>query len=188
MKKTLLFALSAVLFTTLFSVRASAQYLPRMLEEEKGYLIDENGLKLSDDDVRFVVGDEIYNATYRGARKQFKAGNALIKGGVAGMIAGSVLSVGSLGMFMAGTMIVDPESYEVEQVDARAILGVLGVVTGLTVSTAGALALSAGIPLKTIGYKRLDWIADQYNENHGRRDVAIKLGAGKYGTGLVVTF
>ena len=188
MKKSLLFALSAVLFAMLSTVRASAQYLPRVLEEEQGYLMDENGQKLSDEDVRFVVGDEIYNATYKGARKQYRAGNALIKGGVAGMIAGSVTTLGSTIMFVTGGMIIDPETYEVEQVDARAILGVLGIATGISVTAVGALALSAGIPLKTIGYKRLDWIADNYNENNGRRNVTLKLGAGKYGTGLVVTF
>ena len=158
------------------------------MEESDGRLVDEHGHKLSDREVLEAIGDEIYDETYRGACKQYKAGNALIKGGVAGMIAGSAISLTSLVLSLTGEIVINPETYEVKQVDPSTAIGLIGVGSGLYVSMLGAVVLSAGIPLKTIGYKRLSWVAENYNESQDRRNYSLRFGAGKYGTGLVVNF
>ena len=59
------------------------------LHREKGNLVDGRGLVLSDNEVLNLIGDEIYNETYVGAKKQCKAGRTLIWSGAAGMLAGA---------------------------------------------------------------------------------------------------
>jgi hypothetical protein len=77
---------------------------------------------------------------------------------------------------------------QITEMDGLAAIGILGMATGLTVMTLGAVVLEAGIPFMCIGGRRLNWVAENYNENQRPTDVSLRFGAGRYGTGLVLTF
>ena len=67
---------------------ANAQYA-----RKGANLVDQNKVVLSDQALIMLVGNDIYEQTVIGARKQYKAGNGLIWGGVAGIAAGFVHAV-----------------------------------------------------------------------------------------------
>ncbi len=129
--------------------QAQAQINPDYLSMKKGKFYDENGRVLTDGQMRQIIGNQIFEETYRGATKQFKAGKSLITWGAVGLGVGAAASV-------ACTVLYE-DSY-----DDALIAGVYG---GYALAALGAVALEAGIPLKIIGRSRLNWIADNYNES-----------------------
>ena len=59
----------------------------------------------------------------------------------------------------------------------------LGSVAALSL---GSAALTAGIPLKVIGKKRLDWVAEEANRVSG--NVTLNVGATPNGFGIALNF
>lgn len=188
MKKKVIACLAVALLTTLGAIQTKAQYLPASLESSRGYLIDQNGDRLSDQDVLLAVGEEIYHDTYEGARKQYKVGDRLLKGGIIGVAAGTAVTLSSAVLLATGQVVVDQQSRQVTGMDMSAAMGILGIYTGVTVVALSAVVLEAGIPFKIIGSRRLNWVAENYNENQRSGNVSLRFGAGRYGTGLVLSF
>jgi|GEM_PF-4239042 len=186
MKKFLVAGLAAVLFTCLAGPEARAQYWPSSIEQERGRLVSDTDEVLPDYMVQRLVGDEIYNETYLGARKQYKTGKRLIIGGLAAGSAGLVVSGVSLGVFMADYIRMWGTTDNVWDNFSGAKDSVSWFYRGFTVAGAGAALFSAGLIFKTIGWKRLEWVADSYNQS--QHPVTVAFGPGHYGTGLTVTF
>lgn len=129
--------------------QAQAQINPDYLSMKKGKFYDENGRVLTDGQMRQIIGNQIFEETYRGATKQFKAGKSLITWGAIGLGVGAVAAGACTALYQ--------DSY-----DDALIAGAYG---GYALATLGAIALEVGIPLKIIGKSRLNWIADNYNES-----------------------
>ena len=62
---------------------ANAQYARKGAD-----LVSQNGFTLSDQEIISIVGNDVFDQTVVGARKQYKAGKSLITGGVLGICAG----------------------------------------------------------------------------------------------------
>jgi hypothetical protein len=168
------------LFATFLGLaqRADAQYATAV-HQKHGKLVDGNGVALSDNDVLNLIGNEIYNETYLGAKKQCKVGRTLIWSGAAGMAVG-------MGMMMWGQELYTDSPYmQGIGTETEGKVGLALCVGGLLVHSLGSAALNVGIPLSIIGNKRLDWVVDNCNEGS---DLTIKVGAAPNGFGLTVRF
>ena len=169
------------------SQNAQAQYVSQIHRDGDSF-VDDRGVSLSDQELVSLIGEDIYHETVIGARKQFNAGNRLIRSGaicagigLTGIIAGTVVvATSESGWQYDGYY--DPDYYEDEQVAAGVILLAAGCVVGVT----GSLLLDAGIPLRIIGQSRLNWVENDFNERN--RDVTLHFGAAPSGIGLTVAF
>lgn len=190
MKKIFVLALSAAFAFLASDVIASAQYLPGTLKQYKAGLMDEKGHVLTDQEVLYALGDEDFKETYSGAVKQYKSGNAVM---ITGIATAGVGLVGTVAGILATGYAIKTNHIKIGEVngkkkiieaDSNGTLAIAGYVAGVSLLTVGATCLAVGIPLKSVGTKRLKWIADDYN-----KDVAyLRIGAGDYGTGLVLNF
>ena len=181
MKKFLLLLLILVpSFTVL------AQYVPSRIEQEKGRLLDDNGEVMPNFMVQRLVGDEIYNETYLGAVKQYKTGKRLITAGVVGTGAGLVVSGVSLGYFFADYIDMFGNTNNIWDSFVGAKDSVSWFYRGFSIAGVGFSVFVTGLVFKTIGWKRLEWVADEYNDSHS--PVTLSFGPGQYGTGLVLNF
>ena len=178
MKRITLFLCVLVAFLCV-AQSANAQYATS-LHRAKGNLADSRGLILSDNDVLNLIGDEIYNETYVGAKKQCKVGRTLIWSGAAGMLAGA-------GMMLYGQYLFcdSPYMYGMYGTETEGKIGYALCLGGLLLELTGSAALDAGIPLAIIGKKRLDWVADNYN---GGVNLTYHVGATPNGFGLTLRF
>ena len=153
---------------------ANAQYARKGAD-----LVSQNGFTLSDQEIINIVGNDVFDQTVVGARKQYKAGTGLIWGGVAG------IGLGLAGAVFTGIK-VGKSNYNDVETALRNDSSIAGMYLASTaVMSAGATALSAGIVLKTIGKKRLNWVEGQANAAKG---YSLDLGATPYGVGLAVRF
>ena len=177
--------LLALLLLLVPAFAALAQYVPSQIEQSKGRLLDDNGEVMPDFMVRRLVGDEIFEETYLGAVKQYKAGKRLIVGGIIGTGAGLAVSGVSLGVFFANYFnIWKGENLWDSFSQAKDVLS--WFYRGFSIAGVGTSVIGLGIIFKTVGWKRLEWVAEEYN--NGRPAVTLRFGAGEYGTGLVLNF
>lgn len=157
---------------------ANAQYATS-LHREHAKLVDDRGLTLSDNEVLNLIGDDIYNETYVGAKKQCKAGRALIWSGAASTVAG-------VGMMMWGQELFTDSPYmHGLGTETQGQVGLALCLGGLLVTSLGSAALDVGIPLSIIGKRRLDWVADNYNSG---TNLTCHFGATPHGLGLTLQF
>ena len=159
---------------------ASAQYA-----RKGANIIDKNGYVLADSQLINVVGQDIFDQTVVGARKQYKSGRKLIWGGVFGIAAGLAGAVYT-GVKIGKAGYTEISSYD----DLKEIMdkdpSIAALYLGSTALTSvGGTAFSAGIILKTIGKKRLNWVEDQANAARG---YSLNVGATPNGMGLYLTF
>ncbi len=189
MKKFLSFA-GIVLAAILINAQAAqAQYVPKYITFSHGDYRSDNGRVLTNAELNDLFGEELCEDTLQGARRQYYAGRALlISGGVtmgigmASMISGIVLFADRTEWFVDDKGKVDYYSNDKRASDTGIILTTVGsVVTAL-----GFTVLSIGTPLYFIGKGRMNWLADEYNKN--ARPIAVRVGNGRYGTGLIVDF
>ena len=153
---------------------ANAQYA-----RKGANIVDQNGYVLSDSQLTKLVGNDVFQQTVVGARKQYKAGNGLVWGGVAG------IGLGLAGAVLTGIK-VGKSNYNDVETALRNDSSIAAMYLGSTaVMSVGATALSAGIVLKTIGKKRLNWVEGQATAAKG---YSLDLGATPYGVGLAVRF
>ena len=154
-----------------------------------------NGEKISAEQVRRLIGEDIYTSTYESAVKQRKLGNALTMAGAITTGAGvGLFCVGLFGsaLFVTDTFYYDPEnpshtwghtySYDDNLDKTRPY-----IIAGSALMSAGLLILGGGITFSTIGNKRLDWIATDYNQKN-RNYSYLNFGPTKNGVGLYVRF
>ena len=177
MKRTGLLAFFCLTFLC-FAQNANAQYATS-LHREYGKLVDDRGLTLTDNEVLNLIGDDIYNETYVGAKKQCKAGRALIWSGAAGTVAG-------LGIMMWGQELFTDSPYmHGLGTETQGQVGLALCLGGLLVTSLGSAALDVGIPLSIIGKRRLDWVAENYNSG---TNLTCHFGATPHGLGLTLHF
>jgi len=161
---------------------ASAQYA-----RKGANIVDKSGYILSDSQLINIVGQDVFDQTVVGARKQYKAGKKLIWGGVAGIVAGIAGSVYSIVKLNdAGYTNVDLTSPD----DLKVILDNDPSIAFMYLGSSalvgvGGTAFTAGVVLKTIGKKRLNWVGDQANAARG---YSLNVGATPNGMGLYLTF
>ncbi len=162
---------------------ANAQYAGP-IERHGINLTDNRGNVLSDHEILNMIGEEVYDATFVGARKQMKAGKTLIWSGLGGMVGGAVLY--GVGLSKVAGKVNQNSSKEDIQKAFEGDPGSAGMVVGGTLlMAAGAIALDAGIPLAIIGKKRLNWVADDYN---ARKGLTYQMGVTPSGVGLAINF
>jgi hypothetical protein len=149
-------------------------------------LVDRNGVILTDDDIIDLVGQDIYEETVVGARRQLRSGKALIIGGAAGIGTGMVLNI-----FAHAAMAKNKVEHDRDMMDGHRDVYTFGRAPGLFLlsaafSTAGVLALGGGIAFRSIGKARLSWVAEQCNPR--TKDVVLQWSATPGGAGLVMRF
>ena len=154
---------------------ANAQYARKGAD-----LVSQNGVVLSDQDIVNLVGSDVFEQTVVGARKQYKAGKSLITGGIIGIGAG-----------LAGAFVTGYKAGKAGYNDMQTALSDDGSIAALYLASAaaaslGSAALTAGIPLKIIGKKRLDWVSEEANRVSG--NVSLNVGATPNGMGIVLNF
>lgn len=181
MKKSLLI----LLLMLVPSFAALAQYVPSQIEQSKGRLLDDKGEVMPDFMVQRLVGETIFNETYVGAVKQYKTGKRLITGGIIGTGAGLAVSGISLGIFIADYIKIWGGTNDLWDAFMGAKDSLSWFYRGFSIAGVGASVLTAGIVFKTIGWKRLEWVADEYNSRH---PATLEFGLGEYGPGLVYRF
>ena len=178
MKRILVFF---VAFITLSVCFAQAQVKPNYLKMNKGQFFNENGAVISSSQLQAIIGDDIYNETYVGAIKQYKTGKNLVLWGAIGAGVGLV----ALGGFSAAMASKYGNKLPQEAQKDPLLLGLAG---GYVLTAAGTTALAVGIPLTTIGKKRLNWIADDYNEKQSKISLNMIGCPAGYGVGLALNF
>lgn len=164
---------------------ALAQYVPSQIEQKKGCLLDDNGEVMPDYMVQRLVGDDIYNQTYVGAVKQYKTGKRLITGGIIVAGAGVAVSSVSLGIFMADYIKIWGGTQNLWDAFTGAKDSLSWFYRGFSIAGVGASVFTMGLIFKTIGWKRLEWVAEEYNNRH---PAVLEFGVGEFGTGLVYRF
>jgi len=152
---------------------ASAQYSRRGVN-----FLDEGGFTVSDTQLINLVGQNVFDETVVGARKQYKAGNGLIWGGVAG------LCVGLAGTVFTGVKLANSSYTDLETAITNDSSIAAMYLASTAVMSLGGTLFSGGIVFKTIGKKRLNWVADQAN---GVK-LSYHVGATPSGVGLALQF
>ena len=164
---------------------ANAQYLPGQIHREKAAFVDEHGRELSDSELIDAIGADVFEQTVVGARKQYKAGRSLLISGIASMGVGMAGMLGGAALIgSAGPHENANHQYYFDD-EQKAATGGAFVLIGSLVTALGGTALSAGIPLKSIGQSRLNWVENDYNERRGH---ALHVGATPNGIGLALKF
>ena len=166
---------------------AKAQYATS-LQRNHGNLIDQRGNLLSDVEIRNLVGDDIYNETYVGAKKQYAIGHKLVWGGAAGTVVGLAAMVGGQYLFAQNTYWAGnettPQTLHFSD-EEKGTAGLLLCTGGLLMTSLSAIALEVGIPFHIIGKKRLDWVAENYNSGV---NLTYHVGATPNGIGFALQF
>ncbi len=178
-------AFKLILLLAFLPFLAHAQYVPSQIEQKKGRLLDDQGQVMPDYMVQRLVGDPVFEETYLGAVKQYKTGKRLLTAGIIGTGAGLAVSGVSLGVFMADYIKMWGSSQNLWSNFSNAKDSVSWFYRGFSIAGAGVSVLTVGLIFKTIGWRRLEWVADEYNS---RQPVTLQWGPGQYGTGLVLNF
>ena len=153
---------------------ANAQYARKGAD-----LVSQNGFTLSDQEIISIVGNDVFDQTVVGARKQYKAGKGLITGGILGIGAG-----------FAGAVLTGVKAGKAGYSDLQTAVGNDASIAALylgssALASAGGAALSGGIILKTIGKKRLNWVSEECNN---ASNVSLNVGATSNGFGIALNF
>ena len=152
---------------------ANAQYARKGAD-----IVGPNRTVLSDRALIDLVGNNVYEETVIGARKQYKAGKGLIAGGVLG------IGAGLAGAVYTGVKAHDAGFSDLETaVKNDSSIAALYLASEAVMSLGGTL-FTGGIVFKTIGKKRLNWVADECN----RADLTYHVGATPNGVGLAINF
>ena len=159
---------------------ANAQYVQR----HKANLVDAQGNILSDAEVLNLIGEDIFNETYVGAKKQYTAGRKMLIGGAIG--AGAGLATSIIGFNLAYDSAYLKESGKIDfRNDTEATIGFICYYGGVIVAGLGLSVLEAGIPLHIIGKKRLNWVAE---EGSKASNLTFHAGATPNGFGIALNF
>lgn len=177
---------------------AKAQYV--QIHRDGAGFVDNRGTHLSNQEIRDLVGEDVYFDTVVGAQKQYRIGRNLIRGGA--ITAGAGLASALTGVVILAANSEDrlvyyddvqypghvqyrERVYDDEDEFACAT-GAIFLVGGYVAMLTGAALLEVGIPLKIIGQSRLNWVENDYNEYS--RNVSLHVGAAPHGVGLTLRF
>ena len=162
-----------------FAQEAKAQFAGPITRQDAN-LVDQSGHILTDSEIIGLVGNDIFEETVVGARRQLQAGRGLIIGGAASIGAGLVFAV-----FSGVEMAKNKQNYR----DNRNYN--YGPAAGLYLcsvafTSLGTLALGGGIAFRSIAKGRLGWVANQCNPASG--SVSLEWSATPAGAGIVMRF
>ena len=171
--------------------RAEAQYI--QIHRDGAGFVDDRGAALSNQEVRDLVGDDVYFDTVVGASKQYRIGGNLIRSGAITLGAGLLSALSGAALFVAN----GPESpssrysqYQerpyYERDEAAYTGGALLLAGGYVAMFVGGALLEAGVPLRIIGQSRLNWVENDFNDNS--RNVSLHVGTAPHGVGLTLRF
>lgn len=156
---------------------------PDRIELSHGEFYDQNGVWLDEAKVRSLFGDDIYQETFVGARKQYRAGRNLLTGGLIVIGAGVACALLADADIHAPDFSDEPgyprETHD-HSAEDRMFLGALIVL-------AGGTAINVGIPLMIIGTRRLAWMEDEYN-SRPKHAWSLSFRQTRNGAGLVLSF
>ena len=158
------------------------------LDRRLGNLVDGEGIVLTDAEVLDLIGDQVFNETYLGAKKQYTDGHRLIWIGATEMLVGlgaTVVGLSSIMQDLGGIVHLKYSEQEVRHDGINAKWAVILVEGGSLLASLGIVFFNTGIPLSIIGKNRLEWIADNYNSN---RNLTWSVGATPNGVGVVLKF
>lgn len=163
---------------------AQAQYIPQIHRDGAGF-VDDRGMHLSNQEIRDLVGEDIYFETVVGAQKQYRAGRKMIIGGAIG--AGASMAISIIGFNLAYDSAYLKESGQIAfRNEGEAIVGFVCYYGGLAAAGLALSVLEAGIPLQIIGKKRLNWVCDEANKATG--NISLHVGATPHGVGIALNF
>ena len=172
---------------------AKAQYT--QIHRDGAGFVDNRGMALSNQEVRELVGDDVYFDTVVGAQKQYRIGGNLIRGGAitlgagfASALGGAALLIGNGGHdYYPGQDQSQRRSYYDHEYDeAVDAVGVVLLTGGYVAMLVGGALLEVGIPVRIIGQSRLNWVENDYNDYS--RNVSLHVGAAPNGVGLTLRF
>ena len=175
--------------------RANAQYV--QIHRDGAGFVDNRGTHLTNQEIRDLVGEDVYFDTVVGAQKQYRIGRNLIRGGAITAGAGLVSALTGVALIAANSedrLVVhnDPQYYGyrervyTDEDEFATATGALFLVGGYLAMFTGATLLEVGIPLKIIGQSRLNWVENDYNDYS--RNVSLHVGAAPNGVGLTLKF
>lgn len=137
-----------------------------------------NGRALGDEEIKAIIGQQLWDDTFASARGQYKAGKVLTNIGIPFTAAGG-------GLMLAGFILAATGSTKSSTYEAGAIL--VGV--GAPFFGTGMTLLTIGIPLKCIGNGRLNWVVDEANKNNGyAMQPKLNFGFQQNGVGVALRF
>ena len=168
-----------------FSQEVKAQFSGPIVRKDAN-LVDRNGSILTDEDIIGLVGQDIFEETVVGARRQLRAGKGLIIGGAAGIGTGLVFAV-----FTGVAMANNSAQHDRDMRDGRRDVYTYGYAPALyfcsvAFTSLGLTALGGGIAFRAIGKGRLGWVADQCNSH--KTVATLEWSATPAGAGLVMRF
>lgn len=140
----------------------------QMLMRYKSGRLILGGCKLSDLEVKNLIGEQVYYETYLGARHQRKVGTWLVS-------AGTFITAIGIGLEAFGLYWGEANFYY----------------SGLAFDSVGMAMMGGGIAYLCIGRGRLKWTASDYNERNvyvRDGDVSLEFGPTTSGVGLSLRF
>ena len=162
-----------------FAQEAKAQFAGPITRQDAN-LVDQSGHILTDSEIIALVGNDIYEETVVGARRQFQAGKGLIIGGAASIGAGLVFAV-----FSGVEMAKSKQDYNNNRSYSYGPAAGL-YLCSVAFTSLGTLALGGGIAFRSIAKGRLGWVANQCNPASG--SVSLEWSATPAGAGIVMRF
>lgn len=154
------------------------------LEYRWGHYYDRRG-RLYAEQLKDYLGVSLYGSDYRKARSQYQSGFFLTISGAA-LVISSLTCGAMLSDYNRGVAAMNMPSSMRD--DDHSSIGALYVAGGI----AGAACLGAGIPLWIKGNRKLNAIADDYNQRYGRNaygfQSSLRVGATGNGIGLALNF
>ena len=176
------FAPSTILVPSPYVHEPYGYYGP--LEYRWGHYYDRRG-RLYAEQLQDYLGVSLYGSDYRKASSQYQSGLWLSIGGAA-LVISSLTCGAMLSDYNRGVAAMNmPSSMRGND---HSSMGALYVAGGI----AGAACLGAGIPLWIRGNRKLNAIADDYNQRYGRNAYGYKsslsVGATGNGVGLALSF
>ena len=171
---------------------AKAQYV--QIHRDGARFVDNRGVLLSNQQVRELVGEDVYFDTVVGASKQYRVGRNLIRSGAITLGAGLVSALGGAALLVSnghdyysgyGYDQYQRRTYHDYDESAEAA-GVLFLTGGYIAMLVGGTLLEVGIPIKIIGQSRLNWVENDFNDYS--RNVSLHVGAAPNGVGLTLKF
>lgn len=146
-----------------------------------------NGELLQPDQIRAVIGDDIYYDTYQTAIPQRRAGLTLTIAGGSSLGTGvALVAVGYASAFKAALDLRSGSGNPSESsFRARVAVSEQIVLGGVIFVLVGSSLVSVGVPLLAIGSSRLRWIQEEYNHNAG---YSLNFGFTPNGVGLALNF
>ena len=169
-----------------FAQEVKAQYAGPITRQDAN-LVDQSGHILTDSEIIGLVGNDIFEETVVGARRQLQAGKALIIGGAASIGTGLVFAV-----FTGVAMANNSAQYDRDMRDGRRddfyTYGYAPALYFCSVAftSLGLTVLSGGIAFRAIGKGRLGWVADQCNSH--KTVATLEWSATPAGAGIVMRF